>query len=451
MVETRTKGNDFSAKQLVRYQYSNHLGSACLELDDAAKIISYEEYHPYGTSAYRATDASRQVPARRYRYTGVERDDETGLNYHMNRYYAPWLGRWTAADPSGVNGGTNLYEFVNSRPVIANDPTGNILWFVVIAAIAITALTVTSDANAPGPNDKTYDSISNTEYGAHVAVNAATMIAGGGVSKAFTPAEAGFVQTVKGGMMGGAVAGATGAPLNRAVSDVAHHHKSSAGDYTRDTLKGAGYGLAAGGVLSAAGYGFGRAVSALKSTPESVPTPTPNASEVPASAPEAPVCTPEPPPKSLLMVGPENQAEFDWLNQQSQAGYDTTAVNPNRTPAADAFVQDGGKFVEGGVEDVNQKFDWVHENFPQPLVRTPQAVNAAQARINVLKPGGKLTILTENPDLVETYQWAAESSGASFSESPFTSNASNAACYPPAESSFVDPGENITLIEIQKN
>ena len=37
----------------LRYQYSNHLGSACLELDDAAEIISYEEFHPYGTSAYR--------------------------------------------------------------------------------------------------------------------------------------------------------------------------------------------------------------------------------------------------------------------------------------------------------------------------------------------------------------------------------------------------------------
>ena len=31
----------------IRYQYDNHLGSACLELDDRANIITYEEYHPY--------------------------------------------------------------------------------------------------------------------------------------------------------------------------------------------------------------------------------------------------------------------------------------------------------------------------------------------------------------------------------------------------------------------
>jgi len=29
----------------------------------------------------------------------MERDDESGLAYHSARYYAPWLGRWTAADP----------------------------------------------------------------------------------------------------------------------------------------------------------------------------------------------------------------------------------------------------------------------------------------------------------------------------------------------------------------
>ena len=71
---------------------ANHLGSAALELDEQAKIISYEEYHPYGTTAYQATDAVKQVPAKRYRYTGMERDEESGLSYHSARYYVPWLG-----------------------------------------------------------------------------------------------------------------------------------------------------------------------------------------------------------------------------------------------------------------------------------------------------------------------------------------------------------------------
>jgi hypothetical protein len=43
LVETRTQGNDPAPPQLIRYQFGNHLGSASLELDEQAQIISYEE------------------------------------------------------------------------------------------------------------------------------------------------------------------------------------------------------------------------------------------------------------------------------------------------------------------------------------------------------------------------------------------------------------------------
>jgi hypothetical protein len=43
MVESRSVGNDDSPTRLVRYQYSNKLGSACLELDGDANMVSYEE------------------------------------------------------------------------------------------------------------------------------------------------------------------------------------------------------------------------------------------------------------------------------------------------------------------------------------------------------------------------------------------------------------------------
>src|SRR5206468_10629185 len=39
LVETRTLGNAPGPRQLIRYQFGNHLGSASLELDDQAKII----------------------------------------------------------------------------------------------------------------------------------------------------------------------------------------------------------------------------------------------------------------------------------------------------------------------------------------------------------------------------------------------------------------------------
>ncbi len=45
----------------IRYQYDNHLGSASLELDETAAIISYEEYHPFGTTSYRSGRTETEV------------------------------------------------------------------------------------------------------------------------------------------------------------------------------------------------------------------------------------------------------------------------------------------------------------------------------------------------------------------------------------------------------
>ena len=110
---------------IIRYQLGNHLGSVSLEVDAAGGVISYEEYHPYGTSAYRAGRSAAEVSLKRYRYTGMERDEETGLSYHGARYYASWLIRWTAADPIGLGDGINLYSYVENNPIMFFDFSGN--------------------------------------------------------------------------------------------------------------------------------------------------------------------------------------------------------------------------------------------------------------------------------------------------------------------------------------
>jgi RHS repeat-associated protein len=125
LVETRTQGGEPGVpEQLIRRQFGNHLGSTSLELDDAGQTISYAEYYPYGSTSYQAGRSVAEVSLKRYRYTGMERDAESGLNYHRARYYVPWLGRWTSCDPSGVKDGVDLYEYVGSNPTDFIDPTG---------------------------------------------------------------------------------------------------------------------------------------------------------------------------------------------------------------------------------------------------------------------------------------------------------------------------------------
>jgi RHS repeat-associated protein len=123
IVEDRPHGTDRGSSHLVRYQYGNHLGSVCLELRASGDDLTYEEYAPYGSTTYQAIADENATP-KRYRFTGKERDDETALAYHGARYYAPWLGRWTATDPAGLVDGPNLYAYVGNKPIGHRDPDG---------------------------------------------------------------------------------------------------------------------------------------------------------------------------------------------------------------------------------------------------------------------------------------------------------------------------------------
>ena len=124
LVEMRTLGNELDVPQrLIRYQFANHLGSSSLELDEQAQIVSYEEYAPYGSSTYQAVRSQTET-AKRYRYTGKERDEESGFYYHGARYYAAWIGRWTGSDPSNLVDGTNHFSYTRGDPIQLVDTNG---------------------------------------------------------------------------------------------------------------------------------------------------------------------------------------------------------------------------------------------------------------------------------------------------------------------------------------
>jgi len=124
LVETRTQGNDGSPARLVRFQFGNYISSASLELDERAAIISYEEYCPFGNTSYQAVRRQTDAP-KRYRFGAMERDEESGMEYHSARYYLPWLGRWLSSDPIGLSGGINLYSYSRNSPIMLTDSGGS--------------------------------------------------------------------------------------------------------------------------------------------------------------------------------------------------------------------------------------------------------------------------------------------------------------------------------------
>jgi len=128
LIETKTieSSNPVSPLEItIRYQYSNHLGTACLELDENADIISYEEYHPFGTTSYRSGRNQVDVSLKRYKYVGKERDEESGLYYYGARYYADWLCRFVSVDPLQFKYPYYTpYQYAGNKPISYIDLDG---------------------------------------------------------------------------------------------------------------------------------------------------------------------------------------------------------------------------------------------------------------------------------------------------------------------------------------
>jgi RHS repeat-associated protein len=206
LVEMRTQGVDPGPARLVRYQHRNHVGSVVLELDDVQQVVSYEEFFPYGSTSYQAVGQTGEAP-KRYRYSGKERDEESGLYNHGARYYAPWLGRWTAVDPSGGRDGASLYAYVADNPSSKFDPNG--LWetdmhflavywagrmqgaghaTALIAAIGSQSLDDSEKTSAPGiklahPTSEAYIQLAQNSHALNVTKSESAVVALRGIKE----------------------------------------------------------------------------------------------------------------------------------------------------------------------------------------------------------------------------------------------------------------------------
>ena len=64
------------------------------------------------------------------RFTGKERDSESGLDYFGARYYGSTMGRWMSPDPGNIGADPtnpqswNMYAYVLNNPLRFVDPNG---------------------------------------------------------------------------------------------------------------------------------------------------------------------------------------------------------------------------------------------------------------------------------------------------------------------------------------
>ena len=112
----------------VHYYFSDHLGSHGVVENATATVCEQDiDYYPYGG----AQNDYCPTVAQNYKFTGKERDSESGLDNFGFRYYSSSIGRFMKPDESLVYWdrdnpqSLNLYEYALNNPTSNTDDDGH--------------------------------------------------------------------------------------------------------------------------------------------------------------------------------------------------------------------------------------------------------------------------------------------------------------------------------------
>jgi RHS repeat-associated protein len=116
----------------VFYYVADHLGTSREIVQAGQTSPCYEsDFYPFGGERTPIVNACSQ---NNYKFTGKERDAESGLDNFGARYMASTMGRFMSADPFTVTPGRvvdpqqlNLYAYVRNNPLKHIDPTGMLI------------------------------------------------------------------------------------------------------------------------------------------------------------------------------------------------------------------------------------------------------------------------------------------------------------------------------------
>jgi RHS repeat-associated protein len=117
-----------SGQETVTYYTTDAIGSVRMVTDSGGAVIARYDYRPFGDPC--GTACGAQGTGERKRFTGQEKDAETGFDYVGARYYASGNGRFTTVDPGHVGGDIfnpqswNAYAYALNNPLRFIDPLG---------------------------------------------------------------------------------------------------------------------------------------------------------------------------------------------------------------------------------------------------------------------------------------------------------------------------------------
>jgi RHS repeat-associated protein len=111
----------------VHYYFSDHLGSHSLVTDSSGNIQNESDYYPYGGEMI----ITNSDPLNHHKFTGKERDAESGLDNFGARYNASSMGRFMTPDPKILSirhiinpQKWNKYAYTINNPLRYFDPNG---------------------------------------------------------------------------------------------------------------------------------------------------------------------------------------------------------------------------------------------------------------------------------------------------------------------------------------
>ena len=88
---------------------------------DTTTVANEKFYDAYGNVTSESNSSVDTV----FGWTGRFFDDDTGLQWNLNRWYDPKTGRWLSEDPIGFEArDPNLYRYVGNSPGMGVDPDG---------------------------------------------------------------------------------------------------------------------------------------------------------------------------------------------------------------------------------------------------------------------------------------------------------------------------------------